>query len=797
MKTLMQSKKWTLLRVTALLFFLAAIGIALIPISSLRIDNRFEIWFYDQDPAIASYDQGHAQFGNWDWMSVYVTPQEGIYSEPFLRAVSTITDGIKALPDVKKVISITNARGNRLDNDELAYQAILGPGPWTPADIAQLRSTLETNLIYRGGLVQPGSDASTLIMVQVNNRADDKEAYRVELVDDVDAILRGQSGGAVADYAIAGSPFLNAELNRSSRHDMLVFYPLVSLLVTVIAWVLFRNLRDVATVLLALTGTTAWSVGIMMTKFDLNMVTIMMPTVLVTVSVANVMHVIVNFHAKRRAHPDRQTWTLATSAVKELWVPALGTTATTAVGFLSLTQTGVLPVSLLGYYAAAGIMFAYVITIVLVPILLTLFWGDFAGGATPAQPRGAPAQIGRTAWSAFFQKTSFKRPYLILCVCAAVAVPILAQLPSLDADTNYVGMFHEDSLVKQYYDKVEHSGYATNSVTLVLHAPQGLEDERVFRALVRLEERIAALPKVRNLASPVKLIAEVDRALAEDKTQWRADFPGYGREAIAQLILTAEISGNDDLADMLSTDHRDFQLTVFTDYMSSREVSAFAAQLAALANDHLPKDVTVSVTGLPVLWANMAARLIDAQSAILLSVVVPLFFIMLAVIRSVPLVLIGLIVNLLPVGLILGLMAWFDIKIDMATILIGGITMGIAVDDTIHFLWQFRRELLHGKTLTDAVQATVDHTGVAILMTSLLLSAGFLVMVASDFYPTSNFGWLTSLTVLIALACELFLLPSLLVLLKPGREHLSLGYVPGFRRAQGKREVAAESGRSD
>lgn len=796
MKTLIQSKKRTFLHVTALLFFLAAIGLALIPISSLRIDNRFEIWFHDQDPAIVSYDQGHAQFGNWDWMSVHLTARDGIYSEPFLRALSTITEGIKTLPEVKKVISISNARGNRLDNDELAYQSILGPAPWAPDDLAQLRSTLEANLIYRGGLVQPGSDQSTLVMVQVNNRADDKEAYRVKLVDEVERILHAQSA-AVADFAIAGSPFLNAELNRSSRHDMLVFYPLVSLLVLVISWLIFRNARDVAIVLLALTGTTAWSVGIMMTKFDLNMVTIMMPTVLVTVSVANVMHFIVTFHGKRRAHPDGDAWTMAQGTVKELWAPCLGTTSTTAVGFLSLTQAGILPVTLLGYYAAAGIMFAYLITIFVVPILLTLLWGGAGKSQTAARQFGGNGLINRISWSSFYEKTSLKRPWLVLALCAAVAAPILAKLPALDADTHYVNMFHESSLVKQYYHQIENNGYATNSVTLVLHAPQGLEDERVFRAMLRLEEKIQALPKVRNLASPTKLIAEVDRALAEDKQQWRADFSGYGREAIAQLILTAEISGNDDLRDLLTNDHKDFQLTIFTDYMSSREVAAFAAQVAALAKDLLPKDVNASVTGLPVLWANMAAQLISAQSAILLSVIVPLFFIMLAVIRSVPLVLIGMIVNLLPVGLILGLMAWLDIKIDMATILIGGITMGIAVDDTIHFLWQFRREVLHGKPVAEAIKATFAHTGVAILMTSFLLSTGFLVMVASDFYPTSNFGWLTSLTVLIALACEMLLMPALLRLLKPGREHLSLWYVPYFSRAQRKSEAVAESGRVD
>ncbi|TPW17664.1 MAG: RND efflux transporter, partial [Halothiobacillaceae bacterium] len=470
------------------------------------------------------------------------------------------------------------------------------------------------------------------------------------------------------------------------------------------------------------------------------------------------------------------------------------TTSTTAVGFLALTQTGILPVTLLGYYAAAGIMFAYLITIIVVPLLLTLFWGDWGNDGVTVRRLGDNALINKTTWSTLYEKTSFKHPYLTLLLFVAVSAAVLSSISSLDADTHYVNLFHEKSPVKHYYHQVEEGGYATNSITLLLHAPQGLEEEAVFRSMLVLEEKIEAMPEVRNLASPTKLIAEVDRALAEDKQQWRPGFPGYGREAMAQLILTAELSGNDDLADLLEKEHRDVQLTIFTDYMSSREVTRFAASIEALARDVLPKDVEVSVTGLPVLWANMAAQLLSSQSTILLSVVVPLFVIMLVVIRSLLLVCIGLIVNLLPVGLILGLMAWMEIKIDMATILIGGITMGIAVDDTIHFLWQFRRELLQGKSLIDAIKLTFDHTGTAILMTALLLCTGFLVMTVSDFYPTANFGWLTSLTVLIALGCEIFLMPALLYLIKPGREHLSLLYLPFFTRTQEKR-MAAGSGR--
>jgi hypothetical protein len=139
-----------------------------------------------------------------------------------------------------------------------------------------------------------------------------------------------------------------------------------------------------------------------------------------------------------------------------------------------------------------------------------------------------------------------------------------------------------------------------------------------------------------------------------------------------------------------------------------------------------------------------------------------IFVLLLVFLRSLPLALIGLIVNLLPIGMILGLMGHLDVKINMATILIGGIAMGIAVDDTMHFLWRYKLELQRGNHHFAAVRNTFEHTGIALVLTSLLLVGGFAVMVLSDFTPTADFGLFTSVTVLLALLTDLLFLPSLL-----------------------------------
>jgi predicted RND superfamily exporter protein len=160
----------------------------------------------------------------------------------------------------------------------------------------------------------------------------------------------------------------------------------------------------------------------------------------------------------------------------------------------------------------------------------------------------------------------------------------------------------------------------------------------------------------------------------------------------------------------------------------------------------------------------MDTYLISSQSTSLLSLVAALFVTFLITVRSLTLSVIGLIVNVLPTMAILGLMSWLGVKIDMATTLIGGITMGIAVDDTLHFLWHYQQAIRGGRPAIEALRETVRHKGVAIISTAVLLIGGFMVMALSDFYPVANFGIFTSLTLFLGVAVEILLLPVLLTL---------------------------------
>ena len=173
------------------------------------------------------------------------------------------------------------------------------------------------------------------------------------------------------------------------------------------------------------------------------------------------------------------------------------------------------------------------------------------------------------------------------------------------------------------------------------------------------------------------------------------------------------------------------------------------------------------ITGTTVLWANMDKQVSHTQLVSLIGIASFLVVFLMVLFRSFKLGLIGILVNALPLAITLGVMGWLDIKINMATAIIGGISLGIVVDDSIHFLSGIRSRLNQGILLEDAISQTMKTAGSSILMTSVILIGGFSCMATSEFLPSAHFGIFISLAIAIAFALDVIIVPALLLILKP------------------------------
>ncbi|MGD8641995.1 MAG: efflux RND transporter permease subunit [Gammaproteobacteria bacterium] len=718
------------------------------------IDNSVGIWFQSDDKELVRYREYNQAFGDQEWTLLLVRTAS-IYAPAFLKDLADISARIERLPHVKKVTSIANVRDNFITaDDELEYRKIYPKaedesGLITLQQVAAMRQALSANPIFHNNLIQADKDDVTVVLIQNDNFIHDPSPYRIELVDRIADIMAQYS--LIDDYALAGTTVVNAELNRAARRDVYVYYALISLLLVVFGWLNFGNIRDLLVLFAVVLGSVVPSMGLIaLMAIPYNMITVMLPTILVSLAVAGVVHVINEFHRHHRQYPRAIA---LQQTIRQLWKPCFYTAVTTILGFASLTMSTVEPVFQLGLYAGMGIFLAWLTSMTIAPLLLYILWvGPKAGELdnnrllNQLAARTAPVRQNKFQWLLF----------VVLCI------PVIG-LSQLETDTNYTRFFDESTPVTKAYDDIKNAGFAQNPISIVIEYPDDkrFSDDAYFAPALEFERQLMDLPEVIKILSANQLLRQIDKAFNGEHTS-QALFEQYGARQIDQLVFLAELSGNDDLDDLLLKDKTQTQLLALTPYMSSRELDRFRVKVQQLSSRLLPSEVNVYVTGTTVLWANMDQQVSRTQLYSLLGVSVLLMCLFVAIFRCWRLTLVALVVNALPLAVTLGTMGLLDIKINIATALIGGITLGVVVDDTIHLFMRIKHYLNEGCSIDVAIDHAVQHVGKSIINTTFIIAGGFACLATSSFLPSSQFGVFVTLAIIIALILDLYIAPLLL-----------------------------------
>ncbi|MDH5524649.1 MAG: MMPL family transporter [Desulfobulbaceae bacterium] len=706
----------------------------------------------NDDPELIAYQEYLKNFGEQEW-TILKLETENVYAPEFLKDLRKIIRKIEALDNVIKVNSIVNIRDNEILPDEsLSYTQVypdIGENQLlTQEEARQFRENLEKNPIFHKSILDKKKSDQTVILIQNVNQIHNTQPYRITLIDSIKKIVRDYP--AVNNYALVGTTVINAELNKSSLRDVYIFYTLISIMLIFFGATTLRQTRDVIILITVVVGSILPTMGLIAAcDIPFNMVTVMLPTILVALSVADAVHVIHDFHLERQT---QEVGTAVKKCIQKLWKPSLYTSATTVVGFLSLTGSTVSPVFQLGIFASLGITIAWITTMTLVPHLLIFFW---------SQHRIIAVKYNNSHFGdrmlTFIQRG--RLPFLVLFFLLFIPAMGITQL---DVDTNYTKFFSEKTETSIAYDSIDKAGFAQNPLSLVLTFPEGkyFGNHQYHQGIIKFETEIKKLPEVIKLLSLNALLMEVDRALNglnNDPHQTR--FSEYNEEQMAQLLFLAELGGNDDINDFIVEDKNKIQLIALTPYMSSKELNLFREKITLLKNKYLPEDMTLKITGSTVLWANMDKQVSRTQLLSILAIGLFLIVFLPVIFGSLRLGIIGLIMNILPLCVSLGVMSFLNIKINIATALIGGIALGVVVDDTLHMIFRARLCFNQGLTWHNAVDQAVASVGNSIVTTSVILIGGFLCMATSDFLPSAHFGFFVALSILIALFLDLIILP--------------------------------------
>lgn len=744
-------------------------GLAALPL--LTFEFSPQTLFDSTSERARVYTEYRARYGADDHVLIALVEADLAKADSW-ALLADLEEAIAATPQIDRTASLISAEVPRGEDGSIVIAPLPDGVPTSDAEAAALLAQAKEHPLLRNTLVAPSGAVGCVVF---------KVADDVERIADVRPLVEGLR--ALLDAKEAEHP--GARLHLLGPHayratvvgvmirEELRFAPLTALLLALVLGLLFRSAQGVLVPLLSVGLGALWTLALMaLTGESVNIINTITATLILVIGVADAIHMMERYAQERGQGQSRREATRRAL----LWVggACLLTSLTTAVGFATLTSAHLQILRNFGLYSAAGVMITFVTTIVFVPWALDRF------GMGPREESPSPTRFDRFLDRALTRQAGLlkRSPRLVAVVSVLATLAFAAGIPRTTVD-NFIMEYvprGEPILEAHHLLEDELAGIVFLDVVLDVVADDAPSEPWLEPALLqragRVEQAILDRPNVHSAESPLGLLRElryVQRSAAGQAPD-RTSLPTERREA-AGLLLLAEMGGETSIAAThLSVDRRRLRITFRAgDLGASRYLELEQEMLAIIerAFADSPHAVTGFVTGTSqVGYAGIDSLIRDLLRS--LGWAFLLIFVTLAVLfRSLPLATLAMGPNLAPIVVVLGALGWAGQHLETLSAMVFSIGLGIAVDDTIHYLARYCQEVRAGFSPEEAVQRTTEHTGRAIITTSLVLLFGFGVLYTSAFPPNQSFAVLASAVIGSALIADLWLLPALLLWFRP------------------------------
>ena len=754
---------WSILLVA--LLFTIALAMALPP----RFDTSMEGFLRKGSPTVEVYDQFRERFGRDELMITTVTTAD-LFDPEFIQRMQQLEQDIwKQVPWVDDVILLTNMRAIYADGDEVRIEGLFENWP-DNASLDEIKHrALNTELYQR--LVLSDNQHSTAILVRLQNFYPDEDTGELHNLGEKqfeDAAIGMRNAmstfiDAGDSVAVAGTPVVVSQLQIAMQKDMARFTLLTILFVGAILWWLFRRFSAVALPLFVVVLAALGTLGLLAwTDTPLQMPLVILPSFLIAVGIGDSIHLLSTFVQKLRT--SNNAVDAITESMRHTGLAMLLTSLTTAAGLLSFSGSDIVPLSSLGWAAATGVMLAWIYSISLLPALLSIFHRFWPTGQEAIAPRGHHAM---NRFTDACIRVAVHYPKRIVLVSALLAVGALWQASLLHFSHNPLKWLPESWPIRQATKVIDSELSGSTNIELLLDSGEldGWRNAERIKAIAALTDKLRNTEfsiQPRKVQSLSDMVREINQALkGGDKKDYVTP---ENNDLLAQELFLLELSAATDLYRRVDTDYRTTRITLSVPWVDALYYASMVDELEAVTKDIIPDDITVTVTGLvPILGRTLSSVIVDTARSYMIAfaVIAVMMVLMLGHIKT---GLLAMIPNLLPIVLALGFMHMVSIPLDMFSMLVGAIAMGLAVDDTIHFMHHYQGNRQRGFSPQDAIATTLHESGRAMLTTSIILAGGFIVFVFSQMNNLNGFGWITAFTIIAALLADFLLAPALMML---------------------------------
>ncbi|EHH2455559.1 MMPL family transporter [Vibrio parahaemolyticus] len=745
--------KYSLLVLLATIFLII---VATIGGKNLYFRGDYDIFFDGTNKQLLAFDEIQTTFAKTDNLAIVIAPEDGdIFTPQTLSLIQKITVDAWQVPYSSRVDSIANYQHTEAFDDDLLVEDLLySEYELTPERISKVKSIALSEPVLKSALVSEKGDV-TVVNITVQLPEMDKTAEVEEVVSSINAMIdRYQRAYPDVTFHKAGIIAMNHAFMTAAQDDSSTLVPTMLVVILVFLTIMLRSILSVIATLIVIIGSVMATMGISgWAGMFLSTATVNVPTLIMTLAVADCVHVIATMRQSMK-----NGFTKAQSIERSIalnFVPILITSVTTAIGFLMMNMSDSPVLRDFGNLSALGVMVACFLSVTLLPALLKLL-PIHVKMETSQDQKHVMDRLGDFV-------VSQRRALLPLSVAVIVVCASLIPLNKVnDESVEYFGQRNE---FRQAADFMEEriSGMTNISIAIKTNESQGIAAPDFLNTIGEFSSWLRDQPETDHVATLADVYKRLNKNMHGDDEAYYS-LP-QARELAAQYLLLYEMSlpYGLDLNNQINVDKSSIKMVLTVANLGSVELVDLENRIYQWFAEHAPQYQVVASSP-SLMFAHIGETNMASMLSTLPITLVLISALLIFALRSVRLGLISLMPNIAPAVIGFGLWALISGEINLGLSVVVTLTLGIVVDDAVHFLSKYQRARREGQTAEQAVRYAFHTVGRALWITTVVLVAGFSVLAMSSFRLNADMGQLSAIVIFIALVVDFLFLPTLLML---------------------------------
>ena len=717
----------------------------------VKMDFSIEQLFSQNDPVINRFLNFREEFDGVDNRIFLLYESDDPFSYKNLELNKKMVYAFENIEGVSKVTSLTNIELFTEGGEYLlspVYENI--PKSIDSLNIAKER-IISSDLLKNYLISEDGKVAA--ILIEVSDSFNEHES-RESIVKQIDELQLGTDW----TWHQTGLPIIRTRYVQYMIADNITFLiPVLSMLILLLS-LLFRSLVGLALPLIVVLLTIIWTLGFMTaTGITINIISYIIPTLLMVVGISDSVHFLVKYYKTLHLLGDKRE--ALTQSLQKIGTAIFLTSITTAIGFGALSMVNIEIVKEFGIFTAMGVFFAFIITVLFIPSSLMLL------GKTPktkleAYSRGYRVKIVK-------KLITIVRGHPKKIIFTGITITIIGFFGALQINphSKLLDDLRPGNTLLEDMRLAEDKMGSVLPVEIIITVDenenfQDIQDVAVISFTDELASYISKIPEIGKVVSVSDYLKAINQAMNDgDESFYQVPL---SREIISQYMLLYDSEFNS----LIKSDLTKLRIASQIKDIDSRRSAEIEKELNTYIASVIPEGISAEVTGTAFLALRTNNYLVKNLLGSFLVALIIITFLMIVLFRSVKMAFISILPNIIPMMVMAAVLGFLQIPLRPATAMTFAVAFGIAVDDTLHYLIRYRMELSK-QHYRQANDSTMLGTGIAMMSTTAILSAGFLVLILSQFTPTVEFGMLSVITIVTALIGDLTFLPALLSQIKP------------------------------